>query len=49
MPTSSLLIWLTVGLFILGAISGMLGLGVAFAAVPFWGCFFPTLFIRSSP
>jgi ABC-type enterochelin transport system permease subunit len=34
---------MTVGLFILAFISGMLGLGVAFAAIPFLGLFLPDL------
>jgi len=49
MPNGSLLIGLTVGLFILGTISGMLGLGVAFAAVPFLGLFLPDLVHQVQP
>jgi len=49
MPTGSLLVGLTVGLFILGTISGMLGLGVAFAAVPFLGLFLPDLVHQVQP
>lgn len=36
-------------LFILSFISGMLGLGVAFAAIPFLGLFLQILFIRFNP
>ncbi|MEM2558054.1 MAG: sulfite exporter TauE/SafE family protein [Nitrososphaerota archaeon] len=39
----------TIGLFILATISGMLGLGVAFAAVPFLGLFFPDLIHQVQP
>lgn len=34
---------ITIGLFILATISGMLGLGVAFSAIPFLGLFLPDL------
>lgn len=37
------------GLFILATISGMLGLGVAFAAVPFLGLFLPDLVHQVQP
>ena len=49
MPTGSLLAAITVGLFVLGTISGMLGLGVAFAAVPFLGLFLPDLVHQVQP
>ncbi len=32
-----------IGLFVLSIVSGMLGLGVAFAAIPFLGLFLPDL------
>lgn len=38
-----------IGLFILATISGMLGLGVAFAAVPFLGLFLPDLVHQVQP
>lgn len=38
-----------IGLFILATISGMLGLGVAFAAVPFLGLFLPDLLHQVQP
>lgn len=40
---------LTMGLFVLAIISGMLGLGVAFAAVPFYPFLCRILFTRYSP
>lgn len=40
---------LNIGLFILATISGMLGLGVAFAAVPFLGLFLPDLVHQVQP
>lgn len=40
---------LTVGLFVLALISGMLGLGVAFAAVPFLSFFLPDLVHQVQP
>ena len=40
---------LFLGLFILALISGMLGLGVAFAAVPFLGFFFQNLVHQIQP
>lgn len=40
---------LTVGLFILATVSGMLGLGVAFAAIPFLGLFLPDLVHQVQP
>ena len=40
---------ITVGLFILSIVSGMLGLGVAFAAVPFLGLFFADLVHQVQP
>ena len=49
MPNGSLLVGITVGLFILGTVSGMLGLGVAFAAVPFLGLFLPDLVHQVQP
>ena len=49
MPTGSLLAVITVGLFVLGTVSGMLGLGVAFAAVPFLGLFLPDLVHQVQP
>ncbi|MEM0329167.1 MAG: sulfite exporter TauE/SafE family protein [Nitrososphaerota archaeon] len=39
----------TIGLLILATISGMLGLGVAFAAVPFLGLFLPDLIHQVQP
>ena len=45
-----MLIWgLTAGLFVLAIVSGMLGLGVAFAAVPFLGLFLPDLVHQVQP
>lgn len=38
-----------VGLFVLSVISGMLGLGVAFAAIPFLGLFLPDLVHQVQP
>ena len=46
--TATLLI-MTVGLFILSVASGMVGLGVAFAAVPFLGFFLPDLVHQVQP
>ncbi|MDZ7402272.1 MAG: sulfite exporter TauE/SafE family protein [candidate division KSB1 bacterium] len=40
---------ISIGLFILAIISGMLGLGVAFAAVPFLGLFLPDLVNQVQP
>lgn len=40
---------LVVGLFVLAVLSGMLGLGVAFAAVPFLGLFFADLVHQVQP
>jgi hypothetical protein len=40
---------LTGGLFVLAVISGMLGLGVAFAAVPFLSFFLPDLVHQVQP
>ncbi|MGC9158660.1 MAG: sulfite exporter TauE/SafE family protein [Terracidiphilus sp.] len=40
---------LSVGLFVLALVSGMLGLGVAFAAVPFLGLFLPDLVHQVQP
>jgi uncharacterized membrane protein YfcA len=40
---------ITLGLFILATVSGMLGLGVAFAAVPFLGLFLPDLVHQVQP
>ncbi len=37
------------GLFVLAVVSGMLGLGVAFAAVPFLGLFLPDLVHQVQP
>lgn len=45
----SLQIIIIIGLFILATISGMLGLGVAFAAVPFLGLFLPDLVHQVQP
>lgn len=42
-------LFIIVGLFILAIVSGMLGLGVAFAAVPFLGLFFPDLVHQVQP
>jgi uncharacterized membrane protein YfcA len=45
-----MLIWgLSAGLFVLAVVSGMLGLGVAFAAVPFLGLFLPDLVHQVQP
>ena len=41
--------FLFLGLFVLALISGMLGLGVAFAAVPFLGFFFVYLVHQVQP
>lgn len=41
--------FLFLGLFVLALISGMLGLGVAFAAVPFLGFFFEDLVHQVQP
>jgi uncharacterized protein len=38
-----------VGLFVLAVLSGMLGLGVAFAAVPFLSLFLPDLVHQVQP
>jgi uncharacterized membrane protein YfcA len=46
MGTHSVII---IGLFILSIISGMLGLGVAFAAIPFLGLFLPDLVHQVQP
>jgi len=46
---SPLLLIITTGLFILAMASGMLGLGVAFAAVPFLGLFLPDLVHQVQP
>lgn len=40
---------ITVGLLVLSVVSGMLGLGVAFAAVPFLGLFMPDLVHQVQP
>ena len=40
---------MTVGLFVLAVVSGMLGLGVAFAAVPFLSLFLPDLVHQVQP
>lgn len=40
---------ITAGLFILAFVSGMLGLGVAFAAIPFLGLFLPDLVHQVQP
>lgn len=40
---------LSIGLFVLAVVSGMLGLGVAFAAVPFLGLFLPDLVHQVQP
>jgi uncharacterized membrane protein YfcA len=48
--TEMMLIWgLSAGLFVLAVVSGMLGLGVAFAAVPFLGLFLPDLVHQVQP
>lgn len=44
-----LIMFLFLGLFVLALISGMLGLGVAFAAVPFLGFFFEDLVHQVQP
>jgi len=45
-----MLVWgLSAGLFVLAIVSGMLGLGVAFAAVPFLGLFLPDLVHQVQP
>ena len=41
--------FLFLGLFVLALISGMLGLGVAFAAVPLLGFFFEDLLHKGKP
>ena len=43
------LVIMTIGLFILSVVSGMLGLGVAFSAVPFLGLFLPDLVHQVQP
>lgn len=43
------LIIMVIGLFLLSIISGMLGLGVAFAAIPFLGLFLPDLVNQVQP
>ena len=45
----STLVIMTIGLFILSVVSGMLGLGVAFSAVPFLGLFLPDLVHQVQP
>ena len=45
----STLVIMTIGLFILSVVSGMLGLGVAFSAVPFLGLFLPDLVHQVMP
>lgn len=45
----NLLIIMTIGLFILATASGMLGLGVAFSAVPFLALFLPDLIHQVQP
>jgi uncharacterized membrane protein YfcA len=40
---------MTIGLFVLSVVSGMLGLGVAFSAVPFLGLFLPDLVQQVQP
>ncbi len=40
---------ITTGLFVLATVSGMLGLGVAFAAIPFLGLFLPDLVRQVQP
>ncbi|WP_038041264.1 sulfite exporter TauE/SafE family protein [Thermodesulfobacterium hveragerdense] len=49
MQVEYLYIILTVGLFILSVVSGMLGLGVAFAAIPFLGLFLQDLIHQIQP
>lgn len=44
-----MIIWIALGLFILAAISGMVGLGVAFAAVPFLSLFMDDLVNQVQP
>ncbi len=46
---SATMLVMTVGLFILSTASGMVGLGVAFAAVPFLGFFLPDLVHQVQP
>ncbi len=41
--------FITAGLFVLSIVSGMLGLGVAFAAIPFLGLFLPDLVHQVQP
>lgn len=41
--------WLSLGLFLFAVVSGMLGLGVAFAAVPFLSLFLPDLVHQVQP
>jgi uncharacterized membrane protein YfcA len=43
------LVIMTIGLFVLSVVSGMLGLGVAFSAVPFLGLFLPDLVHQVQP
>ena len=43
------LVIMAIGLFILSVVSGMLGLGVAFSAVPFLGLFLPDLVHQVQP
>ncbi len=43
------LVIMAIGLFILSLVSGMLGLGVAFSAVPFLGLFLPDLVHQVQP
>jgi uncharacterized protein len=43
------LVIMTIGLFVLSVVSGMLGLGVAFSAVPFLGLFLPDLVHQVMP
>ena len=45
----SALVIMTIGLFVLSVVSGMLGLGVAFSAVPFLGHFLPDLVHQVQP
>ncbi|OPY10850.1 MAG: Sulfite exporter TauE/SafE [Syntrophaceae bacterium PtaB.Bin038] len=45
----SALVITAIGLFILSVVSGMLGLGVAFSAVPFLGLFLPDLVHQVQP
>nr|WP_211209629.1 sulfite exporter TauE/SafE family protein [Thermodesulfobacterium thermophilum] len=49
MQIDNLHIILTAGLFVLSVISGMLGLGVAFAAIPFLGLFLQDLIHQIQP